>query len=479
MIKILLIFSLPILLLAKTVSFQEALDLTMQNNKELKAKEFESKKSIQDLKEAQGYSIGKLEFAQNISKTNNSGYVFGMKLASREASFGDLGFSDFLGGVGQALNNSANFDQFKAQMTNPAMADKLLSTQPKDLNFPDDRTNYETKFTYEVPIYVGGKLSSAEAMAKLQIKANQAKFSHDKKQMGIEVLKAYNGAVAAKKFIKMTKNAKIITNRFKKKSKSLYRKKLVRIIDVKQSKMAAYSVVAKIEEAQTKFRLAIAYLQFLTDDKTITDVEDFVSFNIEDDYLELLQDNALKSRDDYEWMKLNTQTMRTKIDFDGADNLPIVGGHLEYGINNDEMDFDTAKDHDYYVAAVGLTYSIFDGSVIKAKKQKAKIDYLKTKNYFEYMKNGISLEVKKNYLDYQTQKSTLEQKKKTQNMAEDILLETEKMFANNLKFRTNMMYLLMQLENMLKAQADVIMSEYEHTITSGKLQLSIGSSLKR
>ena len=212
--------------------------------------------------------------------------------------------------------------------------------------------------------------------------------------------------------------------------------------------MAAYSVVAKIEEAQTKFRLAIAYLQFLTDDKTITDVEDFVSFNIEDDYLELLQDNALKSRDDYEWMKLNTQTMRTKIDFDGADNLPIVGGHLEYGINNDEMDFDTAKDHDYYVAAVGLTYSIFDGSVVKAKKQKAKIDYLKTKNYFEYMKNGISLEVKKNYLDYQTQKSTLEQKKKTQNMAEDILLETEKMFANNLKFRTNMMYLLMQLQNM-------------------------------
>jgi hypothetical protein len=32
---------------------------------------------------------------------------------------------------------------------------------------------------------------------------------------------------------------------------------------------------------------------------------------------------------------------------------------------------------------------------------------------------------------------------------------------------------------MLKAQADVIMSEYEYTITSGKLQLSIGSSLKR
>ena len=64
-------------------------------------------------------------------------------------------------------------------------------------------------------------------------------------------------------------------------------------------------------------------------------------------------------------------------------------------------------------------------------------------------------------------------------MAEDILKETEDMFANNLKFRTNMMYLLMQLENMLKVQADVIMSQYDQTITSAKLKLSIGSSLKR
>ena len=154
--------------------------------KELKAKEFESKKSIQDLKEAQGYSIGKLEFAQNISKTNNSGYVFGMKLASREASFGDLGFSDFLGGVSQVLQNSPDYNTFKAYMTNPTMAQKLLNTAPKDLNYPGSRTNFKTKFVYEVPLFTGYKIKYAKEIAKLQIKAKEFKFNRDKNTLAIE-----------------------------------------------------------------------------------------------------------------------------------------------------------------------------------------------------------------------------------------------------------------------------------------------------
>lgn len=459
MFKLILALSLPVILFAKTVTFQEALNLTLNNNKELKAKEFESKKSLMDLQEAQGYKKGKLEFSEQISNTNNAGYVFGMKLASREASFADFGFDEFLyhWGAGSPAN-------------------VLLSTEPEKLNNPKSRTNFETKVAFEMPLYTGGKLENAAAMAKLQIKASQAKLSHDKKQIGLEVLKAYNGAVAAKKFMQMTKDAKDITNRFNKKAQELYERRLVRIIDVKQSKMAAYSVDAKIEEAQTKFKLAISYLQFLTSDNNITDVKDFVIFDLNKSQLDVLQNNALSLRKDLEWMKLNTDTMKKKIAFDSADEKPMIGTHLEYGMNDDT--FNPSFKKDYYLAAVGLTYTLFDGDITKTKKQKAKIDYLKTKNYFEYMKDGISLQVKKNYLDFKTLDSTLKQKQNTQDMAEDILLETENMFANNLKFRTNMMYLLMQFENMLKAQADVIMTQYDKTIASAKLKLSVGSSLK-
>ena len=64
-------------------------------------------------------------------------------------------------------------------------------------------------------------------------------------------------------------------------------------------------------------------------------------------------------------------------------------------------------------------------------------------------------------------------------MAEDILAETEEVYKNNLKYRTNMTYLLMSLQSMLTVQADVITSMYKQAEASAKLQLAIGSSLRK
>lgn len=469
--KLFLLF-LPIFLFARVVDFQEALDLTLENNKELKAKEFDLKKAEEDLKEAKAYKDGTIDFSHNASITNNAGYVFGMKMASREASFADFGFDEFL--------SSTAMMKMMMNQTNITSSDQssLLSTQPDKLNNPASRMNFESKVTYQVPLYTGEKLENAAKMAKLQQKAKSFKLLHDKKQIGLEVVKAYNGAVTAKKFIVMTKNAKQIANRFVNKSKNLIDNHLARGIDLKQSKMAAYSVDAKIQEAQNQFDLAIAYLQFLTSDKTISDVNGFVQFDIKNSSIKNLQKKALQIRDDYKWMELNTNTLRTKIDFDSSGEKPTIGAHLEYGMNDDSLNPLKLDEKDYYLAAIGLQYNLFDGGINNIKKQKAKIDYFKTRKYFEHMKDGITLEVKKNYLDYKTMKSILKQKIQTKKMAEDILKETEDIYSNNLRFRTNMMYLLMQFENMIKAQADVILSEYEKTITSAKLQLSVGKSLK-
>jgi len=313
-------------------------------------------------------------------------------------------------------------------------------------------------------------------MAKLQVMALKAKFKHDKKKIGIEVLKAYNGAVTAKKFIKLMKDAKIITNRFTKTSQDMYNNRLTRIIDVKQAKMAGFSIDTKMKEAKSKFTLAISYLQFLTANYSISDVKDFEMISIDTTNLKSLQADAIENRDDYRWMKHNTATMKKKIAYDSSSKYPTIGTHLEYGLNDNT--FNPSLQKDYYIAAVGLTYSLFDGSISKINEQKARIDYAKTKNYFEYMKDGISLEVKKNFLEFTTKMNTLKDKKKLSTMANDILIETENIYKNNLKFRTNMMYLLMSLENMLKVRADEITSQYELTLSSGLLQLSIGKSLQ-
>ncbi len=466
--KIVAVSVLPLVVMARTVSFNEALDLAVSNNKELLAKQRDIEVAELTIKEPDAYKKGKLEFSENISRTNHAGYVFGMKMASREATFGDFGFKDFLAPLGGAFQAVAN-------QQNPGNMNGLLKIKPDDLNYPDPRNNFETKLTYEIPLFTGYKLENAKTMAMLQLKAKQAKLSHDRKALGLEVIKAYNGAATAKKFIALTKEAAKIAKRFKNTALDMYNKGITRMVDVNQASMAEYSIKTKTKEAKTQFRLAIAYLRFLTDDKSITDVKGFINPKIPSTRLKTLQENALVNRDDLKWMKKNVETMKTKIAYDSADEYPTVGAHVEYGTNDDRFNISTNKD--YYLFAVGLKKTLYNGELTKIAKQKAKIEHMKMLQYEEYMREGIKLEVEKNYLNYKTLTKTLAEKKKTVKMAKSILDETEQIFKDNLQYRTNMQYLLLSLGKYLETKADVITSTYDRSIAAASLKLAIGNSL--
>ena len=104
-------------------------------------------------------SYGKLSITEEISKTNHSGYVFNSKLSSREASFRDFGFAQM------------------PQTQDPSNNDIV----PSDLNYPNTRNNFNTKITYDIPLFTGFKLSNQKDILKLQEKANEILYNLDKK----------------------------------------------------------------------------------------------------------------------------------------------------------------------------------------------------------------------------------------------------------------------------------------------------------
>ena len=95
-----IILCLQLFLYSYTIDFDKSLNKTLENNKGLKAKQLEIEKAKVSVDEASGYNYGNLVFQENISRTNHAGYVFGMKLASREADFGAFGFNEFLAQMG-------------------------------------------------------------------------------------------------------------------------------------------------------------------------------------------------------------------------------------------------------------------------------------------------------------------------------------------------------------------------------------------
>ena len=455
--KVLLLLS-PMLLFAYTIDFETSLEKTVQMNKGLKAKKLSIDLSKEELDIANGYDYGSLVFNENISRTNNAGYVFGMKLSSREANFNDFGFDEFL-----------------SQMNGlPGNTNQLLNTQPKNLNYPEDRTNYETKVTYSIPIFTGLKLQNAKKMAKLQILAQTAKYNYDEKNLGLEVLKAYNGAVTAKEFIKATTKAKQATSSFVELAHELYKEGLVTSIDVKQAKVYDMGVDASIIESKNRYDLAMSYLKFLTSDDKISDVSGFKNIENKISNIEQLQEKAHQNREDFSWMKYNTQTLKVKVDLENADYFPQIGAQIEYGYNDDKF-ANIDSEHDYYMGAIALSYTLFDGFISSSKKERAKIDYQKTKYFYEYMKDGIKLEIEKNLLTLEAKEKVLSQKIKANNLSDEVLVQSQELYKNHL---INMSNLLLQQANQQKANAEMILAKYEKSLSAGILKVSLGESLK-
>jgi len=468
-----LLAALSSMLLAKSVDYETVLRESLHNNLELKAKKLSIDKAKAQLDQAKGYDWGKLIFSEEISRSNDPLYVFGMKLESREATFRDFGFADFLGGVSNVLAMSPDYQTFKTYMTNPAMAAQLLNTAPKDLNYPHIRTNYKTKLVYEVPIFTGFKIKYAKEMAKLQILANKYKYAHDKNKLAIEVLKAYNGAVAAKYFIKALQKAKQTTSSFVKMISDFQKVGMATQTDLLQAKKRDSEIAAMLIEAKNKYALALSYLRFLSGDDEISDVGDFKIIVSPNSDLKKLQQEALNNRNDLKWMEKNVQTMQKKVKMDSSIKYPMVGAHLEFGYNDDKLN-NLNVNKDYYVAAVGLNYTIFDNSS-KAKIQQSKIEALKTAYYYKYMRRGIKLDVERRYLTLKAKEAVVKNKIVNKDLAEEILKKYEYMYKQGM---INMTILLMKEADLRKARAELIKAKYEEALASAELKAAIGDLVK-
>jgi outer membrane protein len=183
---------------------------------------------------------------------------------------------------------------------------------------------------------------------------------------------------------------------------------------------------------------------------------------------------ALKNRNDLKWMKKNLQTMEKKVKFDSADKYPMVGAHLEYGWNDNTI-ANIRSDKDYWLAAVGLKYNIFDKSK-DADIEKSKIAALQTNYYYKYMKKGIALDVRQKYLNLQTKHKIIKNKIINKDLAEEILNKYTYMYKQGM---VNMTVLLMKEADARKARAELIKAKYDEAVAAAELKASIGDFIKQ
>ncbi|MEV9615559.1 TolC family protein [Aliarcobacter butzleri] len=444
--KIYLSFLISTLCYSQSINFNEVLQQALENSKDLKKQALNIDSIKQDYNIVDGINYGKLSISSEVSRTNHAGYVFNSKLSSREATFRDFGFSQMNEG---------------------------MDIIPKDLNYPNDRTNINSYVSYDIPLFMGFKIENQKDILKLQEKANELLYNLDKKNLEFEILKAYNGAVVAKDFVKALEKAKQTVEFIYEGAIEFHKNGLVTKIDVNEAKVYQLNINSTLTEAKNNFNLALAYLKYLTSNENITDVE-----NLENIYFDLknfdeLYNNALETRDEVKMQSITIEANKKNIDVQKGSYYPTVFSHLEYGVNDDR--FTASKDKDYYIALVGISLTLFDSSR-SAYLEKSKIEHLKSTLDYEKLKDGIKLELEKAILDYKAKQEILKEKIEAKNLAFEVLNQANLQYKNRL---ISMTTLLSQEANFRKSESMLINARYENSLALAKLNLVLGQNLNK
>ena len=430
---------------AQTINFSEALKQSLGNSKDLKKQELNIQISKEDTNSITASNYGVLSLNSNISRTNHAGYVFMGKLSSREATFKDFGFSQMNEGI---------------------------NTTPKDLNYPGDRTAINNFVSYDLPLFTGFKLENYKDISKLQEKANEILYNLDKKNLEFEVLKAYNGAVLSKDYLKTMKNAQKNIEFIHNSALEFHKNGLVTKIDVNEAKVYMLNVNSKLVEAENNFNLSLAYLKFLTSNELISDVEGIQNIYFDFENEEELYKKALEKRDEVSLEKISIDANNKNIDIQKSSYYPQVFTHLEYGVNDNK--FTSDQDKDYYMALLGISLIIFDGSR-NALVEKAKLEELKSKLDYEKLKDGIKLELEKAMLNYKAKQAILKEKIEAKELANEVLNQAKLQYKNRL---ISMTTLLNQETNYEKSQTMLLEAIYENSLALANLNLVLGKNIK-
>lgn len=434
---------------AQTISFEEALNQTIENSKDLQKQKINIDIAKANSDFIDGLNFGKVSLNSDISRTNHSGYVFMGKLSSREATFRDFGF----------IENTGNLND--------------IDIAPKDLNYPEAYTSINSYISYDLPLFTGFALYHQKGILKLQEKANEILYNLDKKTLEFEVLKAYNNAVLAKDFVKTMQKAKDTIGFIKNGAKEFHKNGLVTKIDVNEAELYFLNTNSNLIEAENNFKLSLAYLKFLTSNENISDVENLQNTYLEIKEFEDLYKIALKNRDEITLQNISIEANNKNIKANQGSYYPSVFTHLEYGYNDDK--FSTSKDKDYYMALLGISLTLFDGTR-SANLEKSRLEYLKAKLDFEKLQDGIKLEVQKAILDYKAKQEILKEKILASELASSVLNQAKLQYKNRL---ISMTTLLSQETNYRQSQTMLLNAKYENSLALARLNLVLGQNLQK
>jgi len=398
---------------------KKALQLTNRQNIEIDIAEFDRKIAKLGVKVANGYNFGKLDATLMGLRSNDAGNVFGFKLQSREATFGDFGFDQFLGAFGQAMmkpdGTPGDFNNFMQNMGNPAAQKQLLGIEPDKLNYPDAQNHYDLKLMYMIPIYTGNKLSSYKKIADDMTKMARLNKQKVEAQKSFEVRKTFYDISLLDKFVHDLSTIKRNIEQLRDATIEFKKEGYAKNTDLLEVESKLSNVERMLFQAKANRELSYDFLSFLLDHE----VKSIKHVSLDTFDCKIPLENVLKRNRDIKKAQMGLKIQTEMIDVKSSAFKPEVGAFVEYGSSDDTF-LGNFKDHDRYTLGVQAKMNLFNGGVDMNKVEQEKLKRLKVKRQVELAKKGIALKYKKITTEIANADKQVESLKKELELAQEI-----------------------------------------------------------
>ncbi|MCK9472503.1 TolC family protein [Sulfurimonas sp.] len=392
---------------SQAINLSSAIEILKSQNLEIKGAQIEIESALQDAKTASANHYGKLEFIQDFARSDDAGNVFGFKLSSREANFGDFGTQEFM-------------DNFMAGSPD-------YTTPPHDLNYPESRNYFQSKLKYEVPIFTGFKISSYEDIMNSVTKIKKLEKSQVTDEKIYETRKSFYDMALLEESISnlnvILENIKTLESITKEMIEVGYAKK-VDLLEVKAKKGNVERLVSQMESNK---ELLYHYISFLLNQK-VTAIE---TPPLEINTPSISNSDIINNNLDIQKANTGLAIKKKMIDVSKASYYPMVGAFAEVATADDTFLGD-ANDHKSYTVGARLSWNIFNGGADMANIEKSRLNFLKTKTDVALANSGIELQIQKIKTEIESFNKDIESLKKELAFADEIYKNYEARYREKL-----------------------------------------------
>ncbi|MHB1601349.1 MAG: TolC family protein, partial [bacterium] len=324
---------------AQDMSINQAFLYALKYNKMLKLGEIKLNVAGYQEKEAMSGFFPKIDFNEIYMNTDNPLYAFGSVLNQR------------------ILTNQNVQSYFS----------------PNFLNNPGMIHNYESEFSVQQPLFMGGKIYFGYKRAELNRQSVKKNLSETKQKVLYGVAKAYYSVILAKHYVKLMKSMVKTAKAYKTLADNLFKAGQVVSSDVLRADVELAKMKEKLASAKKNYILAKYFLNInigipinskykLTSD--LKGVPYAKSLSVAS-----LQKIAFKRRPDYKALLLNKKNMRIGVKEAEGKFLPKLVAGYDYFSNGPAIHPDDSYS---YALTVMLHFNIFSGLYDYNNLQKSK-----------------------------------------------------------------------------------------------------------